>query len=190
MTRTIGRLAVAGIAFASLGGAALSAAPPPTAGTISIEVQGSDAPLDRSTPAFVGAVGEAFERRGFTVLEQPGHAAYVVEMRLSRADVGTGTAKVPTEESSVLPGGAPNAVGVGVRIPLATGKSTLVPLQRTRLEIRVRRRDDQSILWQGAAITVRAAGTRKGEDAMVAADLSQALLRTYPAQPEDVIGVP
>ena len=190
MTKTRDWIAAAGMAFASLCGAALSAAAPPAGGTISIETPDSDAALARSMPAFVNALGEAFDTKGFTVLEQPGHAAYVVELSLSRTDVGTGTAKVPKEGSSVIPGGAPNAVGVGVFIPLATGKSTLVPLQRTRLEIKLRKRDDQSILWQGSAITVRAAGTRKGQDMTVAADLSQALLRAYPAQPEGIIGVP
>lgn len=190
MTKAKGWIATAGMAFASLCGASLSAAEPPAGGTVSIETREGDAVLGRSMPAFVNALGEAFETKGFTVLEQPGHAAYVVELGLSRVDVGTGMAKVPKEGSSVIPGGAPNAVGVGVFIPLATGKSTLVPLQRTRLEIKLRKRGDQSILWQGSAITVRAAGTRKGQDSTVASDLSQALLRAYPAQPEGVIGVP
>jgi len=183
-------IATAGVAFAFLWGGTLSAAAPPTSGTISIEASDNDAALDRSIPAFVNALGEAFDTKGFTVLEQPGHAAYVVELRLNRADVGIGTAKVPTESSSVSPGGAANAVGVSARIPFGTGKSTLVPLQRTQLEIRVRKRDDQNVLWQGAAITVRAGGTRKGQDATVASDLSTALLRAYPTQPEGVIGVP
>ena len=190
MIKSTGWIAGIGIAFVSFNGAALLAATPPAAGTISIEAQDKDGSLDRSIPVFVNAVGEAFDTRGFTVLEQPGHAAYVVELRVSRAEVGTGTAKIPAESSSVMPGGAPNAVGVSARIPFGTGKSTLVPLQRTQLEIRVRKRDDPNILWQGAAITVRAAGSRKGQDAAVASDLSAALLRDYPTQPEGVVGVP
>jgi hypothetical protein len=45
-------------------------------------------------------------------------------------------------------------------------------------------------VWDGTAVTVRAAGTRTGADAPVAAALSEAVLRSYPAQPEDVVGVP
>lgn len=189
MSKLTGWFAATGMTFAALWGGSVSAAPPAT-GTISIESRDADAALGPSMPAFVNALGEAFATRGFTVLEQPGHAAYVVELDVSRVDVGTGTAKVPTDRSTVEPGGAPNAVGVGVRIPLATGKSTLVPLQRTRMEVRIKTRADQGLVWHGTAITVRAAGTRKGQDAVVAADLSAALLRAYPAQPEDVIGVP
>lgn len=190
MTKRIRLIATASAVLVSLWAGALSAAVPPTSGTVSIEPDRGDPNLDRSLPAFVDALGEAFYTRGFTVLEQPGHAAYVVELKLSRVDVGTGTAKVPNDKSSVEPGGAPNAVGVGVRIPLPTGKSTLVPLQRTQMEIRIKARADESLLWQGTAITVRAAGTKKGQDATVASDLSAALLRAYPAQPEGVIGVP
>lgn len=190
MMRTSGWIRAAGMAFAALWGSSLYAAAPPASGTISVESKSGDDVPATSTTAFAGALGEAFEGRGFVVLEQPGHAAYVVEFSLVREEVGTAMAKVPTDRSSVVPGGAPNAVGVGVVIPFATGKSTLVPLQRTRLEVRMHKRDDRAIVWQGTAITVRAAGTRKGQDSTVASDLSAALLRAYPAQAEGVIGVP
>jgi len=182
------------IAMAALASPLLSAAPlraePPTGGTISVEAKADDTRMNPALPTFAKAVGEAFEAKGFTVLEQPGHAAFVVELGLSREEVGTSRAKVSTERSSVQPGGAPNAVGVGMRIPLPTGKSALVPLERTRLEIRIHKRGEDAVAWQGAAITVRGDGTKKGADAVVAADLSAALLRAYPNQPEDVIGVP
>jgi hypothetical protein len=114
----------------------------------------------------------------------------VAELTLSRVDVGTGTAKVPTGKSAVMPGGASGSVGAGVIFPLSTGQSTLVPLQRTRLEMRIRKRGEDNVVWHGAAVTIRAAGTRKGADELVASDLSQAVLRSYPAEPEDVVGVP
>ena len=41
-----------------------------------------------------------------------------------------------------------------------------------------------------AALTVRAAGTRKGADEIVAADLSEAVLRSYPTKMGGVTGVP
>lgn len=191
MNKMAGAIAAAALALPLLWGGALRAATPPTAGTISVEAKGGEDQLGASTTTtFANAVGQAFETKGFTVLEDLGHAAFVVELSVNREDVGTGKAKVSTEGSSVMPGGAPNAVGVGVRIPLPTGKSTLVPLQRTRLEIRLRKRGEESVTWQGTAITVRAAGTKKGTDVAVATDLSDALLRVYPNVPEDIIGVP
>lgn len=168
----------------------LWAAPPPNGGTISIQPAPADGDQGPPTPSILNAASEAFAAKGFTILEDPAHAAYVAELIVSRAEVGTGTAKASAGSAAVLPGGASGSVGAGVTIPLSTGKSRLVPLQRTRLEIRIRKRGEEGIVWHGAATTVRAAGTRKGGDDAVASDLSEAVLRGYPAEPEGVVGVP
>jgi len=164
-------------------------AAPPTAGTVSIEANAASPELGDSIPAFVNAIGDALNVKGFTVLEEPGHAAFVAELKVSRVEVGTGSARVATSHSEVLPGASAGA-GLGIIVPLPTGKSTLVPLQRTQVEIRIRRRGEDSVAWQGTAITIRAAGTSRGQDNKVASDLAQALLANYPAEPEGVIGLP
>jgi len=166
------------------------AAAPPSGGTISIEPKTANGDYDASLPVFVNAASDALAARGFTMLEDAGHAAYVAELTLSRVEVGTGTARASTGRADVAPGGAGGSVGAGIVIPLPTGKSRLVALQRIRLELRIRKRGEDGIVWDGAAVTVRAADTKKGADEVVASDLSQALLRGYPAQPEDVVGVP
>ncbi len=171
-------------------GGAVSAADPPAGGTISIEPKTADGEYDSSVRTFVGAASEALASKGFTILEDAGHAAYVAELVLSRVEVGTGTAKASAGHSDASPGGPGSSVGAGVVIPLPTGKSRIVPLQRIRLDLHIRKRGESGIVWDGAAVTVRAAGTKKGADETVASDLSEALLRSYPAQPEGVVGVP
>jgi len=184
-------LIVAGVmALVPIWGATLSAAEPPAGGTISIEPKTADGDYDSSVASFVNAAREVLAAKGFTILEDSGHAAYVAELTLGRVEVGTGTAKASAGSTGVMPGGASGSVGAGVVIPLPTGKSRLVPLQRVRLELRIRKRGTDGTVWDGAAVTVRAAGTKKGADDVVASDLSQALLRSYPAEPEDVVGVP
>jgi len=190
MTKSRVAIAAAAMVIASIWGGSLPAASPPTSGTISIEARtaGGDDPSMRS---FVIAAGQALGAKGFTILPDAGHSAYVAELTLTRTDLGTSKAKALTgSSSSITPGVVPGAVGAGAKVPLATGKSRLVALQRIRLEIRIRKRGEDSILWDGAALTVRAAGTRKGADHIVAADLSEAVLRSYPARIGDVIGVP
>lgn len=167
-----------------------AAAPPPGGGTISIEPKTGDGEYDPATPSFVNAASEALAGKGFTILEDPGHAAYIAELILSRVDVGTGSAKVPASRSAFLPGGASGSVGAGITIPLSTGKSTLVPLQRTQVEVRIRKRGEPAIVWHGTAVTVRAVGSQKGGDEAIASALSEAVLRSYPAEPNDVVGVP
>jgi hypothetical protein len=184
-----GRIIACAMALAPWWCGSLPAATPPVSGTLSIEANAADPNLAAAIPTFVEMVGDALTARGFTLLEEPGHAAFVVEIGVMRDEVGTASAKVPAGHSQVLPGASP-AVGVGVVVPFSTGQSTLVPLQRTRLDVRFRKRGEDGVTWQGAAVTVRAARTAKGTDKTVAADLIQALLRAYPAQPEGVIGVP
>ncbi|WP_454883672.1 hypothetical protein [Sphingomonas oryzagri] len=179
MKRLIAGLA---LALAWLGSdPSLAAAPPPHGGTTTLH-PGVDGDYDPSLHIFADAAGQALTGKGFTILEDPAHTAYVVEMTLSRADVGTGMGRGPRDPAMV--------VGTGVVVPLSTGQSAIVALRRTRMEIRIRNRADNSILWSGAAVTVRSTGARNGTDEAVAADLSRALLQIYPAQPEDTIGVP
>ena len=160
-----------------------AASPPPHGGTIAIEPRTADGEYDPAMPAFVAAASEALTAEGFTILDDPAHAAYRAELTLGRAAVGTGLGKDP--------GGASVGVaGTGVVVPFSTGQSNVVTLRRTRLELRIGKRGEPGALWDGAAVTVRATGTRKGADASVASDLSKALLRSYPAEPGEVIGIP
>ena len=188
MTKCAVPFVAAAMALASIAGAAPAAASPPAGGSISIEPNIAGGKADPATQPFVSAATEALAAQGFTILEDPGHAAYVAELILSRTEVGTGSAKIRTGGASAA-SGAYGGVGVGASIPLAAG-SELVPLQRTQLEVRIRKRGEEAVVWDGAAVTVRAAGTRKGADEAVAADLSAAILRGYPVAPEGVIGVP
>ncbi|HMI18972.1 MAG TPA: hypothetical protein VK533_05455 [Sphingomonas sp.] len=177
------------VALAPIWGGPLSAAAPPAGGTISIEPKTADGDYDRSMPAFVNAAADALATKGFTILEDPGHSAYVVELILSRVAVGTTSAKTPSGKPSVGGGGPGPSVGAGVVFPLGSGVAQ-VPVLRTRLELRIRKRGADGVVWDGAAVTVRAAGTKTGADAPVAAALSEAVLRSYPAQPEGDAGVP
>lgn len=181
-TRRMLNAAVA-VALGAIGGGARAAVPPPNGGTIAIAPKTADGDDGAATQAFVEAATEALSDRGFTILDDPDHAAYVAELILSRGDVGTALARPSGQRAA-------SVVGAGVAIPLSPGRSELVPLRRTRLEIRIRRRGEADIVWDGAAVTARQAGSGKGADKAVASDLAQAILRAYPVAPSDVIGVP
>lgn len=137
---------------------------------------------DPSAAVSSDAVAKAFGLRGFTILPDPAHAAYVAEVITTRTAVGTAVAQSPT--------GQPLATGGGLSIPLSKGRSVLVALQRTRVEIRLRRRGEQAVLWHGAAVTVRSAGASDGGGDQVAFALSQAALSSYPTQTSVEISVP
>ncbi len=184
MRRCTGLVAGAALALASLWcGGSLAAAPPPNGGTIAIQTGTADGEGDPLMALFVDAASAALTAKGFTIFDDPTHAAYLAELTLNRVGVGTGLGKDPQ-------GASVGVVGTGVVVPLSAGASSVVTLQRTRLEIRIRKRADGSVVWDGAAVTVRGGDTRKGADRTVASDLSEALLRSSPAEPKDVVGVP
>jgi hypothetical protein len=167
-----------------------AAAQIPSSGTISVEQAADATGAEAPPPLFVNALGEVLATKGFTTLEQPGHAALVADLRLTREQVGSAAADVPVERAVAGPGGVSGAVGGGISVTLPTAKKSLAPLVRTRMELRIRKRGEDAILWQGSAITVRPAGTATGRDEAVAADLSEAVLRSFPAQPGGVVTVP
>jgi hypothetical protein len=188
MTGRIRLIATVAAILASMPGSSVLA-DPPGAGTISVEVKTADGAFDSSTAAFVNAISDALAAKGLTTLDDPGHAAFVAEATLSRAEVGTRTTRArPGSYAARTTGSA--GVGAGFAVALPAGQTRLVPLQRVRLEMRIRKRGEEGVLWSGVALTVRAAGTPKGADDVVASDLSGAVLRSYPATSEGVATVP
>jgi hypothetical protein len=184
MKRRTGFALWATMVLASSGcGGALWAAAPPTGGTVVIQPKTADGADDPSLPSFADAASAALTAKGFTIFDDPAHAAYLAELVLSRATVGTGLGKNPNGHSADI-------IGTGVAVALPTGNSSVTTLERTQLEIRIRHRVDGSIVWDGTAVTVREAGTRKGTIQAIAGDLSKALLESYPVEPGGVIGVP
>lgn len=166
------------------------AAAPSSPATISVEPGSVEPDLVSSTPVFVEAVGKALADREFTLLGEPGHARFVADLRLVRVEVGTTTAKVPVERPTAVAGGFPTRVGGSLNFSLPTNKTKTMPLQQTRLEIRIRKRGEENVMWHGAAMTVRSPGTPEGKEAAVASDLSEAIFRNYPDQSETLISVP
>jgi len=161
--------------------AAAAQASPAAGGTVAITAPPtSDG--EPSATISIDAAGRAFGLRGFTILNDPAHAAYVAEVITTRAAVGTAVAQGRA--------GRPLATGGGVNIPISKGNSVLVPLQRTQVEIRMRRRGEQTVLWHGAAVTIRSTSAPDGGADQVAFALSQAALSSYPTRTAEAMSVP
>jgi hypothetical protein len=58
------------------------------------------------------------------------------------------------------------------------------------VEIRLRRRGEQAVLWHGAAVTIRSTSAPDGSADQVAFALSQAALSSYPTQTAGAISIP
>ncbi|WP_242124679.1 hypothetical protein [Sphingobium sp. Sx8-8] len=162
------------------------AATPPAEGTMAVSATNVDGSEDASSDIFRDAAASALAARGFTLLDGSDHAAYRMELIVHISEVGTGNAKVAPSHSDLMSGGVAGAVGSIFKVPLPSSKSQHVALERTQLDMNLRKRGGEEVIWHGKAVTVRPAGTQQN----IASELCNALLRAYPAQSEDVIGVP
>jgi len=192
MNRTIAVILRLSLALTAGAGISPLSATPPMEGTVSVETQGV-ASQPGLAAAWTETVGKALTEQGMTVLEGAGHGRFVAEVRLSRSEVGTAPVDIKKGKgASVLPGMEATGQGAGghLSVTLPTSKSKIVPLREVRLEIRIRKRDETDVLWRAEAVTVRAAEARNGGDVAIASDLVTAMFRGYPAQSQDVIGVP
>lgn len=170
------------VALVALAPSPSLAATPPTEGTIAVEAN----EIDAGQTLFRDAAASALADKGFTLLDGAGHAAFTMELAITVTQVGTVDAKVATTGPKVENGGLMNGVGSAVKIAVPTGKSRTVALERTQLDMTLRKRGETDVLWRGSAVTVRNSAT----PGTIATDLSSALLRQYPAQSDAVIGVP
>ncbi|EQB34111.1 hypothetical protein [Sphingobium ummariense] len=166
--------------------AASLAAPPPVEGTLSVEASRAGGGQDASSDQFRDAAASALSAKGFTLLDGADHAAYRMELLFSVSEVGTGSARATAGSANATSGGVAGAVGSVVKVPLPSRKTHAVALEKTQLEMRLRKRGEEEVIWRGTAVTVRPADTQGS----TAADLCNALIRAYPFQSDDVIGVP
>lgn len=163
-----------------------AAAAPPNGGTISVAPVAGEAGSEPVGPEVADGVGEALGARGFTMLNDAGHSAYIAEVTLRQTEVGTGTAKIAKGKAFAAPG-LFGAAGGGVTVPLGGGKTREVTLTRFQLDLRIVRRSTTAVVWRGSAITVRPA--EPGTGRAVAAALGEAMLRSYPYEPREVVSV-
>ncbi|WP_156347957.1 hypothetical protein [Sphingomonas sp. Leaf231] len=173
---------VSGATAAVTGAQANPPSPPQGGGTVAV-ISPTDADHDEgwsriSREAALMVLGD----KGFTLLDDRDHAAYVAEVITTRSQVGTSVAKARGE--------TPVVAGASVSIPIARRKSVLVPMQRTMIEIRLRKRGGATAFWQGSAVTVRAGKTSGALAERLAFELSQAALSSYPGTTAGTISIP
>lgn len=179
----MGRITIGlAILIGTLASAAGMSASAPRGGTIAISAQPQTDPGDRLTASVAQMVSTTLGTKGFTLLGDPDHAAYLAEVSVERTDIGTSVATAAT--------GRALATGGGVSIPLSRGSTVLAPLQRITVQVSIRRRGDQTVLWHGAAMTVRPGRIQGGGADDLSSSLSQAALSSYPVQAPGTISIP
>jgi hypothetical protein len=150
-----------------------------------IAVEPSD-PEDVNKPEFdqvADAVGRELSRLGWTVEPRNGRSEQVAvvsvnqESRIARRrsgfsiGIGGGVGSV----------GRRSAVGVGGGVNVPVGRTTN-EVVATQLSVRIQRRSDATVAWEGRAEYEARAGTAEASRAGAAARLAEALFRDFPGE--------
>lgn len=85
-------------------------------------------------------------------------------------------------------GGYGSGVGVGLGLNLGGGRSG--EYVSTTLQVRIKRRSDGTVFWEGRATDTARLGSEAGQPAAIAERLADALFRDFPGESGRTISVP
>lgn len=155
-------------------------------GTYAVEVAGdSAAGQGLAASPYLAAVAREMQRVGYA--EKPVQPDVVAEVR-----VGVTTVR-PDRRSpvSVGVGGSTGSygsgVGLGVGINLGGGGSAQV---ETTLGVRIVRRSDNLVIWEGKAVQAAKAGSPAAQPGIAASKLAAAMFKDFPGVSGETIRVP
>ena len=155
-------------------------------GSFGVEVAGESA-ADRSLSAspYVAAVTREMQRVGYR--NQAGTSDVVAEIRF-RASMIRPERRSPV---SVGVGGSTgsygSSIGLGVGINLGGGSAALL---QTTMAVRIIRRSDRLVIWEGTAVQSAKAGSPAAQPAIAASKLAEALFKDFPGVSGETIRVP
>lgn len=154
-------------------------------GTIGVHL--IDEPADRrlADQPFVDAVSHALAAANFVPLDA-GHGRYVAEVTVTRRATGAVASDAKEPPPSVGEGNW--TVHMGVHLP--SGKTALRGLIVTQLNVRIRLRGTDRIVWQASALTAQVEGPPAGVPAVIAGKLADALIARFPDPVSGPIAVP
>ena len=155
-------------------------------GSFGVEVAGESA-ADRSLSAslYVAAVTREMQRVGYR--NPTGTSDVVAEIRFgarmmrperrSPVSVGVGGST----------GSYGSGIGLGVGINLGGGSAAQL---QTTLSVRIIRRSDRLVIWEGRAVQSAKAGSPAAQPAIAASKLAEALFKDFPGVSGETIRVP
>ena len=155
-------------------------------GSFLVELAGESA-ADRSLSAspYVAAVTREMQRVGYR--NQAGTSDVVAEIRF-RASMIRPERRSPV---SVGVGGSTGSYGsgIGLGVGINLGGGSAAQLQTT-LAVRIIRRSDRLVIWEGRAVQSAKAGSPAAQPAIAASKLAEALFKDFPGVSGETIRVP
>lgn len=158
-------------------------------GTITVESTRSAPAISAEYQSFSDAVSAELGRIGFTTVPSGTQSQYIAGYTFSRTGRGQVRARPPV--SIGIGGGTySGGFGVGAGASIPAGKTTIADVVETRLTVVIRRRSDNTTVWEGHAVTTGVSGKPETQPDVVAAKLAGALFKGFPGESGITISVP
>ena len=153
-------------------------------GTYSVSVAGDSASQSLSASPYLAAVAREMQRVGYK--ERPAASDATAEISVGTADI-----RPQRNPVSVGVGGSAgsygSSVGLGVGIDLSGRSKWQV---ETTLAVRILRRSDNLVIWEGKASQTANAGSPAAQPGIAASKLAAALFQDFPGVSGETIRVP
>ena len=159
---------------------------PSGTGSFVVEVAGESA-ADRSLSAspYVAAVTREMQRVGYR--NQAGTSDVVAEIRFGASMIRPERRSPVSVGVGGSTGSYGSSIGLGVGINLGGGSAALL---QTTMAVRIIRRSDRLVIWEGTAVQSAKAGSPAAQPAIAASKLAEALFKDFPGVSGETIRVP
>jgi hypothetical protein len=149
-------------------------------GQIAVEAFTTGDPASPEFRTYAAAVERQLARIGWTLAPPGGQSEQVALVGIEQGRVQGAPRRSPVSVGvGGGTGGYGSGVGVGVGINLG-GKPKR--LEATRLQVRIKRRSDGTVFWEGRAETQSRPDRPEGQPVAVADRLAEALFRDFPGE--------
>ena len=153
-------------------------------GTYSVAVTGDSAAQSLSASPYLAAVAREMQRVGYS--EKPLASDVTAEIRVTTADI-----QPQRNPVSVGVGGSAGSYGSGVGLGVGIDLSGRSKWQvETMLAVRIIRRSDNLVIWEGKASQAAKAGSPAAQPGIAASKLASAMFKDFPGVSGETIRVP
>ncbi len=153
-------------------------------GTYSVSVAGDSASQSLSASPYLAAVAREMQRAGYK--ERPAASDVTAEISVGTADI-----RPQRNPVSVGVGGSAGSYGSGVGLGVGIDLSGRSKWQvETTLAVRILRRSDNLVIWEGKASQTAKAGSPAAQPGIAASKLAAALFQDFPGVSGETIRVP
>ena len=153
-------------------------------GTYSASVAGDSASQSLSASPYLAAVAREMQRAGYK--ERPAASDVTAEISVGTADI-----RPQRNPVSVGVGGSAGSYGSGVGLGVGIDLSGRSKWQvETTLAVRILRRSDNLVIWEGKASQTAKAGSPAAQPGIAASKLAAALFQDFPGVSGETIRVP